>query len=85
MVLLKLCSPSVESGVESGKLFQWIGADPQISINTYFLSLWNRLGESLLPQELIHRFRANIVISTNEPFEEDKWEKIKIGALHFKV
>ncbi|XP_054847805.1 molybdenum cofactor sulfurase [Eublepharis macularius] len=44
-----------------------------------------RLGESLPLQKLIHRFRANIVISTNEPFEEDKWDEIAIGSLHFKV
>ncbi|XP_048367698.1 molybdenum cofactor sulfurase isoform X2 [Sphaerodactylus townsendi] len=44
-----------------------------------------RLGESLPLQKLIHRFRANIVISTNEPFEEDKWDNIAIGSLHFKV
>ncbi|XP_042331867.1 molybdenum cofactor sulfurase [Sceloporus undulatus] len=44
-----------------------------------------RLGESLILQELIHRFRANIVISTNEPFEEDLWEEITIGSLHYKV
>ncbi|XP_053119151.1 molybdenum cofactor sulfurase isoform X2 [Hemicordylus capensis] len=44
-----------------------------------------KLGEPILPQELIHRFRANIVISTSEPFEEDKWEEIAIGTLHFKI
>ncbi|KAH0627092.1 hypothetical protein JD844_002490 [Phrynosoma platyrhinos] len=44
-----------------------------------------RLGESLVLQELIHRFRANIVISTNEPFEEDLWEEITIGSLNFKT
>ncbi|XP_070584996.1 molybdenum cofactor sulfurase [Erythrolamprus reginae] len=43
------------------------------------------LGESLLPQELIYRFRANIVIRTNEPFEEDLWDQIAIGPLHFRV
>ncbi|KAF7247675.1 Molybdenum cofactor sulfurase [Varanus komodoensis] len=49
------------------------------------LLLWNRLGESVLPHELIYRFRANMVISTNEAFEEDLWEEIAIGTLHFKV
>ncbi|XP_063156386.1 molybdenum cofactor sulfurase isoform X4 [Candoia aspera] len=43
------------------------------------------LGESFLPQELIYRFRANIVIRTNEPFEEDLWDQITIGPLHFRV
>ncbi|XP_060637428.2 molybdenum cofactor sulfurase isoform X1 [Anolis sagrei] len=43
------------------------------------------IGDSLILQDLIHRFRANIVISTNEPFEEDLWEEISIGSLHFKV
>ncbi|XP_060103805.1 molybdenum cofactor sulfurase isoform X2 [Heteronotia binoei] len=45
----------------------------------------SRLGESLPLQKLIHRFRANIVISTNEPFEEDKWDEIAVGSLRFKV
>ncbi|XP_077773789.1 molybdenum cofactor sulfurase [Podarcis muralis] len=44
-----------------------------------------RLGESLPPQELVHRFRANIVVSTDEPFEEDLWEEIAVGPLRFKV
>ncbi|KAL8165840.1 UNVERIFIED_CONTAM: hypothetical protein K2H54_055549 [Gekko kuhli] len=44
-----------------------------------------RLGESLPLQKLIHRFRANIVISTNEPFEEDKWDEVAVGSLRFKV
>ncbi|KAJ7313878.1 hypothetical protein JRQ81_005651 [Phrynocephalus forsythii] len=44
-----------------------------------------RLGEPLLMEELIGRFRANIVVSTNEPFEEDLWEEIVVGTLPFKV
>ncbi|XP_039187965.1 molybdenum cofactor sulfurase isoform X3 [Crotalus tigris] len=43
------------------------------------------LGESFLPQELIYRFRANIVIRTSEPFEEDLWDQIAIGSLHFRI
>uniref|UniRef100_A0ABM5GQW4 Molybdenum cofactor sulfurase n=1 Tax=Pogona vitticeps TaxID=103695 RepID=A0ABM5GQW4_9SAUR len=44
-----------------------------------------RLGEPLIMEQLIGRFRANIVISTNEPFEEDLWEEIAVGTLTFKV
>lgn len=44
-----------------------------------------RLGEPLLMEEIIGRFRANIVISTKEPFEEDLWEEIVISSLPFKV
>ena len=47
--------------------------------------LLTRLGEPLLMEQLIGRFRANIVISTNEPFEEDLWEEIAVGTLTFKV
>jgi uncharacterized protein YcbX len=32
-----------------------------------------------------NRFRANIIVQTSEPHEEDKWEDIKIGHGDFKV
>lgn len=31
------------------------------------------------------RFRANLVVSGAEPFEEDRWETIRIGACSFRV
>uniref|UniRef100_A0A8B9N5W5 Molybdenum cofactor sulfurase n=1 Tax=Accipiter nisus TaxID=211598 RepID=A0A8B9N5W5_9AVES len=36
-------------------------------------------------KELIQRFRANIVISAPESFEEEEWAEISIGALRFQV
>lgn len=36
-------------------------------------------------EELIPRFRANIVISAPESFEEEEWAEISIGALRFQV
>uniref|UniRef100_A0A663N0P9 Molybdenum cofactor sulfurase n=1 Tax=Athene cunicularia TaxID=194338 RepID=A0A663N0P9_ATHCN len=36
-------------------------------------------------KELIRRFRANIVISAPESFEEEEWAEISIGALRFQV
>lgn len=36
-------------------------------------------------QQLIHRFRANLVIWGKEPFEEDGWTSLKIGSTLFKV
>ncbi|KAG5842204.1 hypothetical protein ANANG_G00175170 [Anguilla anguilla] len=36
-------------------------------------------------QQLIHRFRANLVIWGEEPFEEDEWTSLKIGSTLFKV
>uniref|UniRef100_A0A663MX89 Molybdenum cofactor sulfurase n=1 Tax=Athene cunicularia TaxID=194338 RepID=A0A663MX89_ATHCN len=36
-------------------------------------------------EELIRRFRANIVISAPESFEEEEWAEISIGALRFQV
>ncbi|KAJ8333559.1 hypothetical protein SKAU_G00415670 [Synaphobranchus kaupii] len=36
-------------------------------------------------QQLINRFRANLVIWGKEPFEEDEWTSLKIGNTLFKV
>ncbi|XP_020350562.1 molybdenum cofactor sulfurase isoform X2 [Oncorhynchus kisutch] len=36
-------------------------------------------------QTLISRFRANLVISGKEPFEEDDWSHLIIGNTHFQV
>ncbi|XP_063019937.1 molybdenum cofactor sulfurase isoform X3 [Melospiza melodia melodia] len=44
-----------------------------------------RLKEPLEIEELIRRFRANIVISAPESFEEEEWTEISIGALQFQV
>jgi len=43
------------------------------------------LEEPLEIQELIPRFRANIVISAPESFEEEEWAEISIGDLRFQV
>lgn len=60
------------------------------SVDNFFFSfalstLWDRLKEPLEVEELIRRFRANIVISAPESFEEEEWVEISIGALHFQV
>ncbi|NWI20820.1 MOCOS sulfurase, partial [Crypturellus soui] len=44
-----------------------------------------RLEEPLEMQELIPRFRANLVISAPESFEEEEWAEISIGSLRFQV
>ncbi|NXR16038.1 MOCOS sulfurase, partial [Semnornis frantzii] len=44
-----------------------------------------RLEEPLETEELIRRFRANIVISAPQSFEEEEWSEISIGALQFQV
>ncbi|XP_010149599.1 PREDICTED: molybdenum cofactor sulfurase, partial [Eurypyga helias] len=44
-----------------------------------------RLEEPLEIEELIRRFRANIVISAPESFEEEEWAEISVGALQFQV
>ncbi|NXA54040.1 MOCOS sulfurase, partial [Nothocercus julius] len=44
-----------------------------------------RLEEPLEMQELIRRFRANLVISAPESFEEEEWAEISIGSLQFQV
>ncbi|KAK2511213.1 hypothetical protein Q9233_017123 [Columba guinea] len=45
----------------------------------------DRLEEPLEIEELIRRFRANLVISAPESFEEEEWAEISIGALRFQV
>ncbi|XP_053477088.1 molybdenum cofactor sulfurase isoform X2 [Ictalurus furcatus] len=35
--------------------------------------------------QLINRFRANLVISGSEPFEEEDWTGVKIEGTHFQV
>ncbi|KAJ7426028.1 molybdenum cofactor sulfurase [Willisornis vidua] len=44
-----------------------------------------RLEEPLETEELIQRFRANIVVRAPESFEEEEWAEISIGALRFQV
>nr|KAF6358624.1 molybdenum cofactor sulfurase [Pipistrellus kuhlii] len=41
--------------------------------------------ESFPMRDLISRFRANIITSGASAFEEEKWEAISVGSLHFQV
>ncbi|XP_040840596.1 molybdenum cofactor sulfurase [Ochotona curzoniae] len=42
--------------------------------------------EELFPmKDLISRFRANIITNGTKPFEEEKWDGISVGSLHFQV
>lgn len=41
--------------------------------------------ESFPMQDLISRFRANIIISGTRAFEEENWDGISVGSLHFQV
>lgn len=36
-------------------------------------------------ERLVQRFRANLVISGQEPFVEESWSHLTIGASQFKV
>lgn len=36
-------------------------------------------------KDLISRFRANIIMSGTKAFEEEKWDEVSIGPLHFQV
>uniref|UniRef100_A0A8D2BZY8 Molybdenum cofactor sulfurase n=1 Tax=Sus scrofa TaxID=9823 RepID=A0A8D2BZY8_PIG len=50
----------------------------------------NRSGENgkeeLFPmKDLISRFRANIITNGTRAFEEEKWDGISVGSLHFQV
>ena len=35
--------------------------------------------------ELIERFRPNLVVQTNKPFEEENWLTVQIGSETFMV
>uniref|UniRef100_A0A8C3RXJ1 Molybdenum cofactor sulfurase n=1 Tax=Chelydra serpentina TaxID=8475 RepID=A0A8C3RXJ1_CHESE len=65
----------------------WHGLSEQLVRFIFFCSvnLWDRLEEPLQTEELIQRFRANIVISGTESFEEEEWAEISIGTLCFQV
>ncbi|XP_027207990.2 molybdenum cofactor sulfurase isoform X1 [Penaeus vannamei] len=39
----------------------------------------------LTEEELVSRFRANLVLDGGEPYEEDSWEELLLGKLRFKV
>ncbi|XP_051871432.1 molybdenum cofactor sulfurase isoform X2 [Pristis pectinata] len=39
--------------------------------------------EALTTKELIHRFRANLVISTMRPYEEDDWAEVVIDGVSY--
>ncbi|XP_051019097.1 molybdenum cofactor sulfurase [Acomys russatus] len=41
--------------------------------------------ESFSVKDLISRFRANIITKGARAFEEEKWDEISIGSLHFQV
>lgn len=36
-------------------------------------------------EELIERFRPNLIVRTHRPFEEDNWTRLRIGAHTFIV
>ena len=45
----------------------------------------NDLNERLDEKIVINRFRPNIIIDGKTPYEEDGWERVKIGEVIFKV
>lgn len=57
------------------------------------LELWQQLNASdengkeelFSMEDLISRFRANIITNGTRAFEEEKWDEISIGSLHFQV
>lgn len=51
-----------------------------------FLRQDDSVGDQLLDtQNVISRFRANLVIAGEEPFEEDNWSHLIIGNTQFVV
>ncbi len=55
---------------------------PYLFLGTASLDLLNQKLEMPVP---FNRFRANIIVETYEPHEEDRWDTIRIGAVVFKL
>lgn len=57
---------------------------PLLLVGTASLAELNRrlrsAGEHAVPAD---RFRANVVVRTREPFEEDTWKRVRIGEVEF--
>ena len=52
----------------------------------YILNSGENGKEELFPmKDLISRFRANIITNGTRAFEEEKWDGISVGSLHFQV
>lgn len=41
--------------------------------------------ESFSVKDLVSRFRANIITKGARPFEEEEWDEVSVGSLHFQV
>jgi hypothetical protein len=71
------------------------GATPQVSMaDGYPLLLAStaslqRLNDALVASGAdpipMDRFRPNVVVHTSEPFEEDRWKRVRIGSTEFAV
>lgn len=62
---------------------------PFLLTNTASLAELNQRLEAKYPQQnqqiMMNRFRPNLVIETNESFIEDRWQKISLGEVKFKL
>ncbi|KAG8442544.1 hypothetical protein GDO86_011372 [Hymenochirus boettgeri] len=75
---------SVDSSLSSLSL---VNEAQYLLVNTasiFYLGQQMQLSE-LQNEELTQRFRANIVVSGQQSFEEENWAEVFIGGLHFKV
>lgn len=36
-------------------------------------------------KDLVSRFRANIITKGARAFEEEEWDEVSVGSLHFQV
>uniref|UniRef100_A0A4W3JJ23 Molybdenum cofactor sulfurase n=1 Tax=Callorhinchus milii TaxID=7868 RepID=A0A4W3JJ23_CALMI len=55
------------------------------SINHLKEQIVNSSIQALKTEELIHRFRANLVISGKRPYEEDDWAEVVMDGTYFQV
>lgn len=62
---------------------------PCVSLCLPFLICINsdehRKEEPLSVKDLVSRFRANIITKGARAFEEEEWDEVSVGSLHFQV
>lgn len=69
----------------NGKENDYIGFQDASAIHLISESSLAALNKNLEIPVTMHHFRPNIVIKGNVAYEEDNWEKVKIGACEFEV
>ena len=72
----------VDPAYAANKIVSFADGYPFLIAGNESLTELNRRMEKPLP---INRFRANLTFSGGKPYDEDNWNFIEIGNVHFKV